>query len=141
MTASADAPRAATPWAFALLVALGGGLGSVARYAATTAIHTRSGHPQVFTVVAINLAGGILAGAAVAWWSRRSMLGSKRFALLVPGFCGGFTTFSSWAVQASDRMAEGNTDTAIAALLGGLFVGLLAGSIGARLVRRWSRTA
>lgn len=129
----------ASPWLGCLVVALGGGVGSVARGAALATIHSHSGHPAIFTVTGINLLGGVLAGFLAERAYRRDRLGAWPFLLLVPGFCGGFTTFSSFAGQSSRLVSQGNGDTALAGIFAGLLVGLLAGRLGSMWVRRLPR--
>ena len=82
-----------------LLVALAGGAGAVARFALA-----RLGHPDrlPWPILVANLAGAFVAGLAT------SLLGGEPLLLLVvvTGFCGGLTTFSTWmveTVQLADR--------------------------------------
>lgn len=76
-----------------LFVALGGGAGAVLRYLAGRYIRSYRSVPIATLVV--NVFGcallGVLSGAA---------LPPDVFALLGPGFCGGLTTYSTFAVEA-----------------------------------------
>lgn len=131
-----SAPRPPSTWTLAGLVFLGGGLGAVARSSMAVAVASFSGHPAVFTLTAINLIGGIVAGAAVACWPRADHRFARRHAFLVPGLCGGFTSFSSLGLQGSDLLHGGHVDTAIVALVLGLLIGLGAGTVGRWLFGR-----
>ncbi|MBL9119338.1 MAG: CrcB family protein [Phycisphaerae bacterium] len=125
----------ATLWLGCLMIALGGGIGSVARAATLASIHEHVAYPPLFTVTGINLLGGALAGFLAERARRKGRLGSWPFALLVPGFCGGFTTFSSFAGQSSRLMDQGNWDTALYGIGAGVLLGLLAGRVGSMWVR------
>jgi fluoride exporter len=58
---------------------------------------------------AANVAGSFLLGLFSAW-----SLGEESLALLGAGFCGGFTTYSAFAVKAHDRGAAGGTTYVVA---------------------------
>jgi CrcB protein len=77
-----------------LLVAVGGGLGALARYVAG---HMVDGRMPLGTIGA-NIAGSFLLG----WFSGLG-LGGAAFAFLGTGFCGALTTYSSFVVQVHDR--------------------------------------
>jgi CrcB protein len=77
-----------------LLVALGAAIGAPSRYIVAHFLDRR----LPWGTLAVNLIGsfvlGLLAGEAVS---------GSSMALLGTGFCGGLTTYSSFAVQAIDR--------------------------------------
>jgi CrcB protein len=80
-----------------LFIFLGGGAGSVLRYWLQMLVQKQSHSLFPFGVLAVNVAGSFLIGAAF------SLLAGKeehlmRF-LFIIGFCGGFTTFSSFSID------------------------------------------
>ena len=77
----------------ALLVALGGGLGSVLRYALGQRYDDRWHHGTM----AANTAASLLLGACAGWALEGSAL-----ALVGTGVCGGLSTYSSLMVQSRD---------------------------------------
>lgn len=81
----------------ALLVALGAALGAPLRYVLTLRLDGR--FPTGLLLV--NVAGSGLFGAFAA-----QSLGEAGWALLGTGLCGGFTSFSSFAVQSVERSAR-----------------------------------
>lgn len=86
------------------LVVLGagvlGGVGAVARFALDRAVGRRAGRAFPFGTLAVNLTGafalGVLVGAA---------LSGDAYRLVGVGLIGGYTTFSTWALE-SHRLAE-----------------------------------
>lgn len=90
-----------TKW---LLIALGGAVGAVLRYAMQEAVGHRAGLPLGTLVV--NVSGCFLIGLLATWIPEQAgVRGDLRVALLV-GVLGGYTTFSSFAWE-SVRLAEG----------------------------------
>ena len=85
-------------------VAIGGALGSVARFAIG---HYGARHNERFpyATLIINVAGSFLLGLLVRYLPRTSLSPELGFALTV-GFCGGFTTFSTFSVEVA-RLVEG----------------------------------
>ena len=81
----------------ALLVALGAAVGAPLRYAFS---HTLDARWPTGTLLANVVGSGLL-----GWFAALS-LGEQAWALLGTGFCGGFTTFSAFAVQAVQRPAR-----------------------------------
>ena len=94
-----------------LLVALGGAVGSVLRYLISS-INT-SFPWGTFTV---NVLGSLLIGLLVGFVSK-GVLSPEMKLLLVTGFCGGFTTFSTFASESFGMMKAGDV------LLTALYVG------------------
>ncbi|WP_166416698.1 fluoride efflux transporter CrcB [Cochlodiniinecator piscidefendens] len=79
---------------FHLIFALGGGLGAVGRHYLTQKIT----HKFPVSTLIINVSGCFLLGLALAQLSNAS----PEIRQLAFGFCGGFTTFSSFAYQTLD---------------------------------------
>ena len=77
----------------ALLVFVGGGIGSVARYALSLAMN---GHGWPWGTMAVNVAGSFLIGALGTLGARMGWPEGARLTLTV-GLCGGFTTFSTFS--------------------------------------------
>lgn len=101
----------------ALLVALGGGLGSVLRYALGQR-YDDQWHPGT---LAANTGASLLLGACAGW-----ALGGSWLALLGTGFCGGLSTYSSLMVQTRDL----GPVRGAAYLLGTIALGLGAAALG-----------
>jgi CrcB protein len=119
------------------VVALGGALGAVARYALTEAFPDPSGGFP-WTIFAVNVAGcfllALLPGLAVV--RRRPLLPP----LLGAGVLGGFTTLSAYAEQTRALVDTGHVPTAAAYVVGTLAACLLAVAVAARFATSAERS-
>ena len=95
-----------------LLVAIGGAIGSVCRYL-LSGMNIASWPWGTFVV---NILGSLLIGLLTGLLSK-GMLSPEMKLLLVTGFCGGFTTFSTFANESFSMLKAGDV------LLMALYVG------------------
>jgi CrcB protein len=116
-------------------VALGGAVGSLARYELALAEPVTSGHFPWATFVA-NLVGSLVLGSAVVAFVETRDRPSVPRALVAVGFCGGLTTFSTWMVESVLLTRDGNGGTAVLYLVVSLLVGLAAVALGVSATRR-----
>ena len=80
------------------LVFIGGGLGSICRYLISEIIYFKKfifPYPTFIT----NLLGCFLIGLVLGWSIKNSNIDSSLIILFAVGFCGGFTTFSSFSYE------------------------------------------
>lgn len=112
----------------ALLVGLAGAAGVLARYAITSPVH---GHALPWATVGINVAGSFLLGVLV---SSNTFSEDTRTVLGV-GFLGGFTTFSTFSVQAFLDVEAGEPLRALLYVAASVLVGLVAAAGGYYLGR------
>jgi CrcB protein len=115
-------------------IATGGALGTLARYGMDRAlVPSPLGFPwPTFTV---NVAGSLLLGLIVTlvverWPPTRFV---RPFGAI--GFCGGFTTFSTLVVEASQRAQHGRVAMAAAYVVASLVAGVVAAGLGMTLAR------
>ena len=80
------------------LIFVGGGLGSVCRYLISQIAYFKKFHFPYPTFVT-NLIGCLLIGLALGWSIKNSNIDSSFVILFTVGFCGGFTTFSSFSQE------------------------------------------
>ena len=130
------APRPAHHRAgLALLVAVGGAVGSLGRYGLAHALPPQDGWP-IGTLTA-NLTGAFLLGALLEVLGRRGpeTPGVQRVRLaLGTGVLGGYTTFSSLALETERLLASGAVGTALGYVAVSLVAGVLCAAGGVALV-------
>ena len=98
-----------------VIVGLGGCLGSVLRYLLGL-IPLREGTIFPWKTLCINLLGSFLIGLVAALMVRRPDFDPRLALFLKVGICGGFTTFSSFALE-TVQLLQGNHPAAAAAYL------------------------
>ena len=121
-----------------LLVAAGGAAGTLARWALTQAVGSTAGGWPTATFVA-NLLGSFLLGALLEGLLRRGPE-SRRGRLVRlgvgTGVLGGFTTFSSLALEMERLLAAGQVDIGLAYGAASVFLGLVACLLGVAVAAR-----
>ncbi|GHT00349.1 hypothetical protein FACS1894139_02840 [Planctomycetales bacterium] len=116
-----------------LLIALGGALGSVARFLVTRAVNSYLVPTLPLGTLVVNVAGSFVIGL---WCGRfENFTAPPTWRLFVTvGFLGGFTTFSTYALETVQLLLTGDGKTAainllaqnllgLAAAVGGIFLG------------------
>lgn len=98
------------PWSQVLAVAAGGLCGCLGRWAVGLWLNPRWGGFPLGTL-AVNCAGGLLIGAALAWFERSP--NELLRLLLVTGFLGGLTTFSSFSGESLLLLQRGQFGLAL----------------------------
>jgi CrcB protein len=120
-----------------LYVALGGAIGSVARFGIASAIDRAVGDPFPIGTVLVNITGCFIIGllTMVTLPAGRMPVAPELRAFLMVGLCGGYTTFSSFSLQTlvlardGDMMRAGlNVVVSVACCLVGVWLGLKAGA-------------
>lgn len=119
-----------------LLVAVGGALGSVARFWCAGMVARLAGEALPWGTILVNVTGSILIGfvAAFSLPQARFLVPPAARIFLMVGFCGGYTTFSAFSLQTFSLMQEGaflragaNVILSVLLCLVGVWLGHLAG--------------
>jgi fluoride exporter len=109
------------------LLALGGGVGANARYwlgALVREIHGATVFP--WATFAINVSGSVVLGFVAALCLNHPNESRRVWYLLLgTGFCGGFTTFSTFSYETLELMQTGRTWTAAGYVFGSAAAGVL----------------
>lgn len=117
----------------ALLVALGGALGTAARLVLTLTIPDAGGFPVA--IITANVVGAFLIGVLTGWGPSSS----DRKVFLGTGILGGFTTYSAFAVGSVQLWTDAPLLAVLYAALS-LILGVAAAVLGIRLARSRSAT-
>ncbi len=118
-----------------LLVGLGGGLGSMARYLFQRWLTALYPHHFPWGTFAVNITGCFLIG--LLWGlSFKSFDANENWKLfLMAGICGGFTTFSAFTLEGIGLMRENKMLLFFLYIAGSVMLGLLATFIGMKVSR------
>ena len=119
-----------------VLVFLGGGLGSVLRFATYHAARLWLPPGFPWGTLVVNVLGGVAAGAVAGWMLSRSAGGADSMSLfLMTGFLGGFTTFSAFSLDAVQLWQRGEAGAAIAYVAASVVLAIAGVAAGMSAVR------
>jgi CrcB protein len=119
-----------------LLVLIGGGAGSLVRFVAGSAIMTRFGGRFPLGTLLINVSGSFLIGLLMTLLTERLNLDARWRFLLIVGFLGGYTTFSSFEWETFASVRDGGHWAGMLNVVLSVCLGYLAVWLGAMLARR-----
>lgn len=112
-----------------ILVALGGAIGSVLRYLISAAVQGQAQSAFPWGTITVNVLGCVVIGFVSALAEGHGVISPQTKLLLTTGFCGGFTTFSTFMNETLSLHASGCTAVALAYVLMSVVLGF-AGVIG-----------
>lgn len=117
-----------------LLVALGGAAGALLRHGSGMAVRQMLGTHFPWTTLLVNLVGSFLIGLV---WSlaEAKVLSFELKLLVVTGFLGAFTTFSTFSLENLNLIRDGAWRLAVLNMLISVFCGLLLAYAGYALAR------
>ncbi|HEX2915821.1 MAG TPA: fluoride efflux transporter CrcB [Chloroflexia bacterium] len=117
-----------------VLVAAGGFLGANARFICSNWFARRFGTAFPYGTFFINLSGSFLLGLFLTLATRSILPDPAYRALIAVGFCGGYTTFSTYTYETLTLLREGRIARAwMSNLLGSYLVGVIAALAGVAL--------
>jgi fluoride exporter len=116
-------------------VFVGGAVGALSRYGLDRLIEHRSTSSFPWSTFVINVSGCVLVGFLIAAIVDRHSAPEWLRAALVVGFCGGYTTFSTFAQETVDLIEANDVVLAVLSVSGNVVIGVLGVVGGARLAR------
>lgn len=114
-----------------LLVFVGGGAGATCRYGVGRFVGSRYDGTFPLGTFLINVTGCFLLGLLSNLLALTHRDQAALSALLATGFLGGYTTFSTYALEGALLYNDGRRRLAVSALLGSVLAGLVAAALGA----------
>jgi CrcB protein len=118
-----------------LIVGLGGGAGSMLRYAVQKIFTSQHAAAFPTGTLVVNISGCFLIGILWGIVSRSLAWNEEMKLLLMTGFCGGFTTFSAFTLEGIGLLKENKTSLFIIYFSASVIGGLLATFIGIRIAK------
>lgn len=120
-----------------LIAGAGGGAGSIARFLTQQWMSRTFPSSFPWGTLLVNVAGCLIIGAVYALSEKGDILSPEMRLLLATGFCGGFTTFSSFAYENIALMRDGAYLYASAYIAASIVTGLLAVLAGIFLIKTY----
>lgn len=117
-----------------LLVGIGGFLGSALRFLISLMINRQFSTHFPFGTFTVNVIGGFLIGILYGLWARE-FIDDSASRIWISGFCGGFTTFSTFSYDGLTLINHGQYLTFLIYATASVVIGLLAVYAGMSLVR------
>lgn len=109
-----------------LLIALGGGIGSVIRYIAAFFVEKHLSCAFPLGTFVINITGCLLIGVLLGLSERYNFFNNELKFLLIIGLCGGYTTFSAFSTENLQLFESGRYLILTLYAAGSVFVGFSA---------------
>jgi CrcB protein len=117
-----------------LLIALGGALGALARYGIATTAHGLWSASWPLGTLLVNASGSLGIGVVFVLLERAALHPDWRSILMV-GFLGAFTTFSTYSLESVELWMQGQAAQAIVYAIGSMLICIAAAAAGILLTR------
>ena len=117
-----------------ILIFLGGGLGSVLRYVISKYFNAfDTGIP--YGTFLVNVLGSLFIGILLGLSLKNNVLSHNQTLFLAVGFCGGFTTFSTFVFESTELLESADYFNLAFYLIGSIILGISAIFLGLYLVK------
>ena len=118
-----------------VMVGLGSAFGGIARWWLTISIQSRSGLAFPWGTFSVNATGALLLGFLIRVALASPAISPEMRLLLTTGFCGGYTTFSTYSYETAVLVEHGEYGRAATYALASVLVSLAAMFLGFMLAR------
>jgi len=119
----------------ALWISVGAVVGANLRYLVAQQVAKWTGPGFPYGTLAINISGSFILGFFLVWTTDRVVADPRWRLLIAVGFCGGYTTFSSFAYESFALVEQGEWLAAAANVVASNLLSLVAVVLGAVLAR------
>ena len=109
-----------------IYVALGSAFGGVARYFVSKIITAQAAGMFPWGTFVVNVVGCFIIGLVYGFLDRGGVMSENTRLFLTVGFCGGFTTFSTFAYESAELLKNGHTGIAFAYVVSSIVLGVAA---------------
>lgn len=120
---------------YLLFVALGGAGGAVARYLLANYVHSWTSHHIPFGTMAVNILGSFFIGILYVLIVEKMVIHQDWRSVLMVGFLGAFTTFSTFSLESLSLLENGQIGSAFIYILASVTLCMLAVWCAATLTR------
>jgi CrcB protein len=121
-----------------LIVFLGGGVGAALRHGVNILCARLLGTQFPYGTLTVNVTGSLIMGLLVAWFAFKGDVSQHWRLFLTTGVLGGYTTFSTFSLDAAVLYERGTVGLAGAYVLASVVVGIVGLFAGLYLVRHFS---
>lgn len=118
-----------------LLIGFGGGLGSISRYLTSLIVNRHFQSTFPFATFAVNIIGCLIIGLLLGLFEKQQLSYPDLKFLFITGFCGGYTTFSTFASENVNLLQSGNTWIAFSYIAASVIFSLFAMAMGLMLAK------
>lgn len=119
-----------------LMIAIGGALGSIARFAAVGYLTPMLNYRFPIGTFIVNIVGSFLIGVAYVVIVEKQLIPPEWRLFFITGILGGFTTFSSFSLEILQAWQEGHVFNAIFYAASSVVLGLLFAYVGMQLTQK-----
>jgi fluoride exporter len=111
-------------------VALGSAVGGASRFALSTFVQQRASSAFPFGTLVVNITGSLILGFVLRYALASPSVSAEMRALLTTGFCGGYTTFSTFSYESIALIEDGDYRRAAIYIVLSVVVSLIATFLG-----------
>jgi len=119
-----------------LAIAAGGSVGAVMRFMVSTGVYSWLGRGFPYGTLVVNVVGSLLMGLLYELFLQRLSVSPEVRAVLLVGFLGAFTTFSTFSIETINLIEQGYLVKAIVNVLASVILCVLAAWIGLQIARQ-----